>query len=60
VRPDQEKELLDTMRRIDANTSEQAAMIREIKLWRKFVAWAFGIATTAMGVWQLWRDFRGL
>jgi hypothetical protein len=58
VRPDQERELLELVRAIYTNTNEEIAMVREIKLWRKFVAWAFGIATTCSGLWELWTRLR--
>lgn len=60
MRPDQEQELLTRVRSIDSTTSEFATLMREIKMWRKFVAWAFGIASGAMAAWQFYKDFRGL
>jgi hypothetical protein len=59
VRPEQEQELLRRVKNIDANTTESTALVRELKQWRKFVIWAFGLMSVATGVWELIKDLRG-
>jgi hypothetical protein len=59
VKPIEEQELLTRVRNIDANTTESTALVRELKLWRKFAVWAFGLMSVATGVWELIKDLRG-
>lgn len=60
MQPKEEQELLTRIRRMDKNLHEAVEIINEIKMYRKFVLWAFGAVTVATGIWELIRDFRGV
>lgn len=55
----EEQELLNRVRAIDANTTESTQLVREIKTYRKFVLWAFGLASGITALWELAKDIRG-
>jgi hypothetical protein len=47
------------IREILANVKETNSLVQEIKLWRKFVFWSFGIVTVITTIWEVWKDFHG-
>lgn len=47
------------LKEILRNVQETNNLVREIKLWRRFVAWAFGCSTVVSTIWELWRNLRG-
>lgn len=49
-----EKELRENVKTILAKVTEISDLAREIKLWRKFVAWAFGFVTVVLGLADFW------
>jgi hypothetical protein len=49
-----EQQLRDNVKKILAAVTETNEMVREVKLWRKFIAWAFAFVTAALTLRDLW------
>lgn len=46
---DDERTMLE---KILANVEETNALVHELKLWRKFILWAFSLTTGAAGLFE--------
>ena len=53
-----EKELRENVKTILAKVTETNDLAQEIKLWRKFVAWAFGIVTVVLASTDFWSKLK--
>lgn len=53
MRTQEDWEILRLLKEILVEVKETNAVVKEVKLWKKFVFWAFGIAMTGAGLWDL-------
>jgi hypothetical protein len=64
--PNEEKEItvmvravLSLCKQIRADSRETNEMVKELKLWRKFVVWGFGIITVVITLLEFTKDILG-
>jgi hypothetical protein len=66
MRPEEEKEvgvmvraILSLCKQIRADARETNEVVKELKLWRKFVVWGFGIITVLITLLEFAKDILG-
>lgn len=59
MRTQDEQQDSANIREILAAVTETNALVRELKLWRKFVVYAFGAVTVMTTIWEVWKDLHG-
>jgi hypothetical protein len=60
MRTQEDYEILKLLKQILAEVQETNAVVKEVKLWKKFIFWAFGIAMTGAGLWDLLDRIRSI
>jgi hypothetical protein len=59
MRTQDEQQDSANIREILVNVKETNELVHEIKLWRRFIFWAFGAVTVATTLWEVWKDLHG-
>ena len=53
--PGEERKIDEILRLV----RETTALVREIRMWRRFVAWAFAGVSLAVTIYDFWKLVRG-